>query len=97
MAVGALDRATALFGEPIYAFHQIVHNTVIVDSFERRGVRFVDDLAMVPRGATIVFSAHGVAPAVRTQVQGLVAGGMNPTVRRQAQSGPNWSQPKRVA
>lgn len=65
MAIAALDRAIALFGEPIYAFHQIVHNTHVVNSFEQRGVRFVDDLASVPRGSTIVFSAHGVSPAIR--------------------------------
>jgi 4-hydroxy-3-methylbut-2-enyl diphosphate reductase len=71
MAIAALDRALALFGAPIYAFHQIVHNTFVVDRFEQRGVRFVDDLALVPRHATIVFSAHGVSPAIRAQAARL--------------------------
>lgn len=71
MAITALNRAIDLFGEPIYAFHQIVHNTSVVRGFEQRGVRFVDDLALVPRGATIVFSAHGVSPAVRAQAAQL--------------------------
>ena len=71
MAIAALDRAIALFGEPIYAFHQIVHNTFVVNSFEQRGVRFVDDLGSVPRGSTIVFSAHGVSPAIRARAAQL--------------------------
>src|SRR6185437_11410114 len=70
-AIAALDRAIALFGEPIYAFHQIVHNTFVVNSFEQRGVRFVEDLASVPRGSTIVFSAHGVSPAIREKAAQL--------------------------
>jgi 4-hydroxy-3-methylbut-2-enyl diphosphate reductase len=71
MAIAALDRAIALFGEPIYAFHQIVHNTFVVHGFEQRGVRFVDDLGSVPRGSTIVFSAHGVSPAIRARAAQL--------------------------
>jgi 4-hydroxy-3-methylbut-2-en-1-yl diphosphate reductase len=65
MAVTAVERALELYGAPLYAFHQIVHNRTVVSDFERRGVRFVDDLANVPRGAVVVFSAHGVCPAVR--------------------------------
>ncbi len=71
MAIAALDRAVTLFGAPIYAFHEIVHNTSVVAGFEQRGVRFVDDVALVPRGCTIVFSAHGVSPAVRAQADQL--------------------------
>jgi 4-hydroxy-3-methylbut-2-enyl diphosphate reductase len=71
MAIRALDRAIELFGEPIYAFHQIVHNTFVVNSFEQRGVRFVDDLDSVPPGSTIVFSAHGVSPSIRSQAAQL--------------------------
>ncbi|HSE66305.1 MAG TPA: 4-hydroxy-3-methylbut-2-enyl diphosphate reductase, partial [Gemmatimonadales bacterium] len=65
MAIESLDRALALFGTPIYAFHQIVHNQTLVREFRERGVVFVDDLCDVPFGATVVFSAHGVAPRVR--------------------------------
>ena len=66
MAIAAPDRAVTLFGEPIHALNQIVHD--VVDTFERRGIRFVDDLGTVPRGATVVFSAHGVSPAIRAHV-----------------------------
>lgn len=57
----ALDR----YGPPIYVRRQIVHNTHVVTQLERRGARFVDEVDEVPRGATLVFSAHGVSPAVR--------------------------------
>ncbi|MEO8451713.1 MAG: 4-hydroxy-3-methylbut-2-enyl diphosphate reductase [Gemmatimonadota bacterium] len=65
MALSSLDRALELFGAPVYAYHQIVHNAPLVSRYERRGVRFVDDLGAVPEGATVVFSAHGVAPELR--------------------------------
>jgi len=65
MALSSLDRALELFGAPIYAYHQIVHNARLVSRYQRRGVVFVDELADVPEGATAVFSAHGVAPEVR--------------------------------
>jgi 4-hydroxy-3-methylbut-2-en-1-yl diphosphate reductase len=71
MAVTALDRALTLFGAPIYAFHKIVHNTSVVDDFERRGVHFVDDLASVPPGSAIVLSAHGVSPGIRAHAAEL--------------------------
>jgi 4-hydroxy-3-methylbut-2-enyl diphosphate reductase len=58
---GALDR----FGAPVYVRKQIVHNTHVVHDLERRGAIFVEELDEVPDGATVVFSAHGVAPAVR--------------------------------
>ena len=67
MAVTALDRAVDLFGAPVYAFHQIVHNTFVIRTFRERGVIFVDDIGAVPRGAPVVFSAHGVSPAVRAE------------------------------
>jgi 4-hydroxy-3-methylbut-2-enyl diphosphate reductase len=65
MAVTAVERALHLYGTPLYAFHEVVHNVTIVADFKRRGVRFVDDLDEVPHGAVVVFSAHGVSPAVR--------------------------------
>ena len=71
MAVDALDRALDAFGHPLYAFHQIVHNREVVANFAERGVRFVDRLEEVPRGATVVFSAHGVSPCVRAQAARL--------------------------
>ena len=65
MAVSALDRALELFGAPVYAYHQIVHNTYLVARYQRRGVVFVDDVRDVPESGTVVLSAHGVAPEVR--------------------------------
>src|SRR5436190_12343853 len=65
MAIESLDLAIRAFGTPIYLYHQIVHNTYVVEHFRARGVTFVDDLADVPFGATLLFSAHGVSPEIR--------------------------------
>jgi 4-hydroxy-3-methylbut-2-enyl diphosphate reductase len=65
MAVAALDRTLELFGAPVYVLHEIVHNRFVVEDFRERGVVFVNDPAEVPLGAVLVFSAHGVSPAVR--------------------------------
>jgi len=66
MAIESLERALNLFGEPIYVYHEIVHNRSVVDRFRNRGVVFVDGIDEVPAGATVLYSAHGVAPAIRT-------------------------------
>ncbi len=65
MAIECLDRALELFGAPIYVFHEIVHNRPVVERFRERGVVFVDDISEAPIGSTLLYSAHGVAPAVR--------------------------------
>ncbi len=65
MAIESLDLALASLEPPIYVYHEIVHNKYVVDHFRARGVTFVDDLAEVPLGATLLFSAHGVSPEVR--------------------------------
>ncbi len=65
MAIESLERALDLFGEPLYVYHEIVHNRPVVERFRRRGVVFVDGVEEVPEGATLLYSAHGVAPAVR--------------------------------
>jgi 4-hydroxy-3-methylbut-2-enyl diphosphate reductase len=65
MAVAALNRTLELFGAPVYVLHEIVHNRFVVEDFRQRGVVFVNDPADVPLGAVLVFSAHGVSPAVR--------------------------------
>ena len=66
MAIDVVDQILDLCpGEEIYVYHDIVHNTHVVRSFERRGVRFVEDVADVPKGRIVVFSAHGISPAVR--------------------------------
>lgn len=67
MAVEALERAIDLFGTPLYVFHEIVHNRHVVDRFRRRGVVFVDSVDEVPPGSHLMYSAHGVSPAVHRQ------------------------------
>jgi 4-hydroxy-3-methylbut-2-enyl diphosphate reductase len=54
-------------GPPVYVRHEIVHNRYVVDELRSRGARFVDDVADVPEGSLLIFSAHGVSPAVREQ------------------------------
>ncbi len=65
MAIESLDLAPCAFDAPVYVFHEIVHNTYVVDSFRAKGAVFVGDLDEVPEGATLLFSAHGVSPEVR--------------------------------
>ncbi|HXC82345.1 MAG TPA: 4-hydroxy-3-methylbut-2-enyl diphosphate reductase [Trebonia sp.] len=64
-AIEIVERALELRGAPVYVRKQIVHNTRVVADLEERGAVFVDELDEVPDGATVVFSAHGVSPAVR--------------------------------
>ncbi len=65
MAIESLERALSIFGSPIYVYHEIVHNRPIVERFRSRGVVFVDELSEVPTGGTLLYSAHGVSPAIR--------------------------------
>ena len=66
MAVDVVDQIVELFpGQPIYVYHEIVHNKHVVGKFRGQGVVFVDDINEVPRGSILVFSAHGVSPLVR--------------------------------
>jgi 4-hydroxy-3-methylbut-2-enyl diphosphate reductase len=65
MAIESLDRALQLFGAPLYVYHEIVHNRPVVERFRKRGVVFVDDISQIPEGAHVLYSAHGVAPAIR--------------------------------
>jgi 4-hydroxy-3-methylbut-2-enyl diphosphate reductase len=66
MAIESLDRALDLFGAPLYVYHEIVHNRPVVERFRDRGVVFVDDINEIPEGANVLYSAHGVAPAIRS-------------------------------
>lgn len=66
-AIEIVERALKRFGAPIYVRHEIVHNTYVVEDLKTRGAIFIEDLADVPAGATLVFSAHGVPQAVRQQ------------------------------
>src|SRR5580698_8689481 len=65
-AIEIVERALEMRGAPVYVRKQIVHNTRVVSDLEQRGAVFVDELDEVPDGATVVFSAHGVSPAVRS-------------------------------
>jgi 4-hydroxy-3-methylbut-2-enyl diphosphate reductase len=65
MAIDSLERALNLFGTPLYVYHEIVHNRPVVERFKRQGVVFVDSIDEVPAGAHVLYSAHGVAPAIR--------------------------------
>lgn len=70
MAIDVVDQVLDLFpGEPIYVYHEIVHNKHVVGRFKDRGVVFVDDLEEIPEGHIVVFSAHGVSPAIRAQAR----------------------------
>ena len=66
-AIEIVERALLKFGSPIYVRHEIVHNTYVVNDLKARGAIFIEDLAEVPAGATLVFSAHGVSQEVRRE------------------------------
>jgi len=68
-AIGIVERALDRFGAPIYVRHEVVHNRFVVDNLRQRGAVFVEELDEVPDGATVIFSAHGVAQAVREQAE----------------------------
>lgn len=69
MAIETVERALMRHGAPIYVFHEIVHNQHVVRDFAHRGVRFVQSIDEVPPGATLIFSAHGISPAVWQQAR----------------------------
>ena len=64
-AIEIVNRALELFGAPVYVRHEVVHNRYVVDDLRNRGAIFIEDLADVPDGATLIFSAHGVPRAVQ--------------------------------
>ena len=66
-AIGIVERALERHGPPIYVRHEIVHNKFVVDDLRKKGAVFVEELADVPAGSTVVFSAHGVSRAVRAE------------------------------
>jgi len=65
MAIDTLEKSIGIFGAPVYVYHEIVHNSHVVDRFSKEGAVFVDDLHDVPEGANLLLSAHGVSPEVR--------------------------------
>jgi 4-hydroxy-3-methylbut-2-enyl diphosphate reductase len=66
-AIAIVERALEKFGAPIYVRHEVVHNTFVVSDLKAKGAIFVEELAEVPAGATVIFSAHGVSQAVRAE------------------------------
>src|SRR6266851_110509 len=68
-AVSAVEKALELYGSPVYVRKQIVHNSYVVAALVQRGAIFLEETDEVPDGGTLVFSAHGVAPAVRSHAQ----------------------------
>ena len=68
-AIAIVERALEKFGAPIYVRHEVVHNTFVVNDLKAKGAIFVEELADVPAGATVIFSAHGVSQAVRLEAE----------------------------
>ncbi len=68
-AIAIVERALEKFGAPIYVRHEVVHNTFVVNDLKAKGAIFVEELAEVPPGATVIFSAHGVSQAVRAEAE----------------------------
>ena len=66
-AIAIVERAIEKFGAPIYVRHEVVHNKFVCDDLRAKGAVFVDELADVPAGGTVIFSAHGVSKAVREE------------------------------
>lgn len=64
-AIETVERALQAWGAPIYVKHQIVHNRHVVEDLEKKGAIFIEDLDEVPEGSRIIYSAHGIPPAVR--------------------------------
>jgi 4-hydroxy-3-methylbut-2-enyl diphosphate reductase len=68
-AIEIVERALKIHGAPIYVRHEVVHNKYVVNDLRAKGAVFVEDLAEVPEGATVVFSAHGVSQGVRREAE----------------------------
>lgn len=70
-AIETVEKALSLWGAPIYVKHEIVHNKHVVDGLKAKGAIFIEDVKDVPRGARLIYSAHGVSPAVREEAKAL--------------------------
>ena len=68
-AIAIVERAIEKFGAPIYVRHEVVHNKFVCDDLRAKGAIFIEDLNEVPAGQTVIFSAHGVPKAVRTEAE----------------------------
>jgi 4-hydroxy-3-methylbut-2-enyl diphosphate reductase len=68
-AIAIVERALEKFGAPIYVRHEVVHNKFVCDDLRSKGAVFIEELSEVPSGSTVIFSAHGVSKAVRTEAE----------------------------
>lgn len=68
-AIETVEKALTLWGAPIYVKHEIVHNRYVVDGLKAKGAIFIEDVNDVPEGARLIYSAHGVSPAVRDEAK----------------------------
>jgi len=68
-AISIVERALEKFGAPIYVRHEVVHNKFVCDDLRAKGAVFIEELAEVPAGSTVIFSAHGVSKAVRAEAE----------------------------
>jgi 4-hydroxy-3-methylbut-2-enyl diphosphate reductase len=68
-AIDIVERALVQFGKPIFVRHEIVHNAYVVDDLRQKGAIFIEELADVPTGQTVIFSAHGVSRAIQQEAQ----------------------------
>ena len=68
-AISIVERALEMYGAPIYVRHEVVHNRYVVNSLRERGAIFIEEIAEVPDGAILIFSAHGVSQAVRAEAK----------------------------
>lgn len=68
-AIDTVEKALKMWGAPIYVKHEIVHNKHVIESLEKQGAVFIEDLELVPCGSYLIYSAHGVAPEVRAQAK----------------------------
>lgn len=69
MAIDSLDLTLQKFGPPVYVYHEIVHNQYVVKTFSEKGAVFVNTIEEIPEGSVVLFSAHGVSPAIRQQAK----------------------------
>ena len=68
-AISIVERALDIFEKPIYVRHEVVHNKYVVDGLKNRGAVFVEELHQVPDDSIVIFSAHGVSQAVRSEAK----------------------------
>ncbi|HBI08006.1 MAG TPA: 4-hydroxy-3-methylbut-2-enyl diphosphate reductase, partial [Erwinia persicina] len=68
-AISIVERALEMYGAPIYVRHEVVHNRYVVNSLRERGAIFIEEIAEVPDGSILIFSAHGVSQAVRAEAK----------------------------